>query len=138
MKEEAERSRVGRISWLVWGLLAVIVVLLISAFLRAWTLHQVLDEKRSDLSPLLQTERERQVTLEAELTYVQSEEYVEEWSQARAGMTRGEGEVLVVPLVASPTPTPVPSPSPTPTPAPEPLPFWQRWWQALTGGAREP
>ena len=138
MKEEAERSRIGRISWLVWGLLAVIVVLLVSAFLRAWTLHQALDEMRNEMAPLLQAERERQVTLEAELTYVQSGEYVEEWSQVHAGMTQGEGEILVVPLVASPSPTPVPSPSPTPTPTPEPLPFWQRWWQALTGGAREP
>jgi hypothetical protein len=136
MKEEAERSRLGRISWLVWGLLAVIVILLGSAFLRAWALHQALDQKRSDLAPLLAAEQEHQITLEAELTYVQGDEYVEEWSQVHAGMTQGEGEVLVVPLDATPTLTPTPSPSPTPTAMPEPLPFWQRWWQALTGGSR--
>ncbi len=131
-KEESERSRVNRISWLIWGLLAAIVILLISAFVQAWDLHRALEEKETALVPLLELEEARQATLEAELTYVLSDEYAAAWSQERARMTQGEDEVLVIPLAPTLTPTPPPDPSPLLTPTP-PVPFWRQWWERLTG-----
>ncbi len=130
MDKKAEQPEIRRISWLVWGILAVLLVLLISAFAQALALNRTLRDKVAVLEPMLAEQELLNATLQAELEYVQSDTYVEAWAQERAGMTR-PGEILVVPLAATLTPTP--TPLPTPLPSPTPVFFWERWWQALFG-----
>lgn len=130
---EQERAiKIKHISWMLWGLLIVLIVLLFAAFSRAWTLQQALQEKEAQLVPLLTAQAHEHATLQAELTYVQSDAYAEAWAQGDAKMVHPE-ETLVIPLISTPTVTPTPVPTYTPTPTPEPKPFWQRWWDQLRG-----
>lgn len=131
-KKDEQNTTIKRISWIIWGGLAVLVILLASAFTRAWEMNQVLRAEVSTLEPMLTAAAEEKATLQAQLDYVQSDAYVDEWSRVHAGMTQ-PGETLVVPIAPTPTPTPPPLPTAVPTPTPTPLPFWQRWWRALTG-----
>jgi hypothetical protein len=131
-KKEEPNSTIRRISWIIWAGLAVLIVLLASAFSRAWTMNQTLQSELATLAPMLTAAWEGQVTLQARLEYVQSDAYIAEWSQVHAGMTLPE-ETLVVPILPTATPTPIPTATPIPTPTPTPLPFWQRWWRTVTG-----
>lgn len=131
MKDE-QSPAIKRISWILWGGLAVLVLVLASAFSHAWTMNQALKGEVATLAPMLTAAWEEQATLQARLDYVQSDAYIAEWSRVHAGMTLPE-ETLVVPIAPTPTPTLVPTPTPIPTPTPTPQPFWQRWWRALTG-----
>jgi hypothetical protein len=119
--------------WLIGIGVAVLALLLGSAFYGAWDTNRGLRAEIATLRPMITAAIVEQQTLEAQLAYVQSEEYVESWSQAHARMVR-QGETLVILIEATPTPTPIPvlvSEEPTPTPDPEP--FWVRWWQMLLG-----
>ena len=131
-KKSEQTPTIKRISWIIWGILAGLIIVLASAFARAWKMNQVLQAEMATLAPMLTAALEEQATLQARLDYVQSDAYVDEWSRVRAGMSKPE-ETLVIPIVITPTPTPVPPPTPAPTPTPTPLPFWQRWWRALRG-----
>ncbi|MEA3309357.1 MAG: septum formation initiator family protein [Chloroflexota bacterium] len=135
MKNPPEQFWLLRISWLIWGLLGVLLILLFSVFSRAWALRQELQQQETLLHPLLTAEANQHATLEARLEYVQSAAYVEEWARTRAKMTR-PGEVLVMPLLPTPTATLLPTPTATPAATPTPAPFWQRWWQSLRGESR--
>ncbi len=119
-----------RISWLIWGAMIGLVVLLASAFSHAWQMNQVLQSELDTLAPMLTAALEQQGTLEARLEYVQSDDYVDQWAREQAGMTQS-GETLVIPI--RPTDLPQPTPTPFPTPTPTPPPFWMRWWHALGG-----
>ncbi len=131
-KKEEPNAAIKRLSWVIWGILAVLIVLLTSAFARAWETNQTLQARVATLEPLLTAAAVEKATLQARLDYVQSDAYVDEWARVHAGMTQ-PGETLVVPIEPTATPTPRPTPFPTSTPTPTPLPFWQRWWRALTG-----
>lgn len=131
-KKEESHPTIKRFSWILWGGLAVLIIVLASAFSRAWTMNQTLNNEIATLAPMLTAALEKQATLQARLDYVQSDAYIAEWSQTHAGMTLPE-ETLVVPIVPTSTPTPIPTSTPVPTPTPTPLPFWQKWWRALTG-----
>jgi ABC-type microcin C transport system permease subunit YejE len=124
--------KIKHISWVLWGLLTVLVVLLFAAFSRAWALQQALREKEAVLIPMLTAQANEYATLEAQLTYVQSDEYVGAWAQGDARMVHPE-ETLVIPLISTATPTPTPVPTSTPIPTPTPKPFWQRWWEQIKG-----
>ncbi len=130
VSNERARSVRKRLSWIIWGLLAVLTFLLASAFSRAWLTNQALRKQVKILEPMLTAASYEQATLNAELTRVQSDVYVEQWARENAGMTQ-PGEVLVIPVVPSPngTPSPIPLPSPTPLPTstPTPMPFWKTW-----------
>jgi len=132
MTKKVEHPTLKRVSWVIWGIMVGLVLVLASAFLNAWQTNQVLREEVAVLVPMLTAAWEQQATLQAELEYVKSEEYVDEWSRIHAGMTQPE-ETLVVPIMPTPTPTPIPTPTLVPTPTPTPQPFWQRWWQLLKG-----
>ena len=122
-----------RLVWLIGVGVAVIALLLGSAFYRAWDTNRGLRTELATLKPMVTAAMVEQQTLEAQLAHVQSDEYVESWSQVRARMVR-EGETLVILIEATPTPTPVPvRPTTEPTATPEPAPFWARWWQLLLG-----
>ena len=131
-KKEELNPTIKRVSWIIWAGLAVLIVVLASAFARAWTMNQTLNDEIATLAPMLTAALEEQATLQARLDYVQSDAYIAEWSQVHAGMTLPE-ETLVVPIVPTSTPTPIPTSTPVPTPTPTPLPFWQKWWRSLTG-----
>jgi cell division protein FtsB len=135
-KKEKQNRFTQRASWLLWGLLAGLLMVLASAFAKTWQTGQALKAELATLEPMVTAAMAEQATLEAELDYVQSDAYVEEWSLTEARMTRS-GETLVIPVIASPTPTPTatptPEPSAAPTVAPTAAPFWARWWQALVG-----
>ena len=133
-KKQNQNRFTQRASWLLWGLLAGLLMVLASAFANTWQTGQALKAELATLEPMVTAAMAEQATLEAELAYVQSDAYVEEWSLTKARMTRS-GETLVIPVMMSPTPTPTPTPTPvsTPTTTPPPSPFWVRWWQALVG-----
>jgi len=132
MSKKTDQPNIRRISWLVWGILAVLAIVLISAFAHALMLNVTLREKVATLEPLLEQQQNLNATLQAQLDYVQSDAYTEAWAQEQAGMAR-PGETLVVPLAATMTPTPTPLPELTPGITPAPKPFWVQWWQALFG-----
>lgn len=132
MSKKSEQPEIRRISWLVWGILAALMLLLISAFTQALALNRTLRAKVAVLEPMLAEQELQNATLQARLEYVQSDTYIEAWAQERAGMAR-PGETLVAPLAATVTPTPTPLPTPLPLFTPAPAPFWERWWQALFG-----
>lgn len=135
MTKKVERLRLKRASRLLWGLLAVLLIVLISAFSRAITTNQSLRQELDTLRPVVTAAVAEQATLNAELAYVQSDEYIEKWSREHAAMTKSN-EVLVVtlktPVSQAPIQTVTPSPT-LPTPTPTPGPFWMYWWQILTG-----
>ena len=122
-----------RLSWMLWGILAVLIFLLASAFSRAWLTNQALREQVQVLEPMLTAVSDEQATLRAQLTRVQSDTYTEQWAREHAGMTQ-PGEILVIPIEPSPTITP--TPSPTPFPNPTPVPFWKTWLDTLRGKRR--
>ena len=130
MTKTAENITFKRISWLIWGVLLGLIILLGLAFFRAWQINVALQEQVRLMGPLLTAAWDQQATLQAKLSYVQSDTYVDEWARVHAGMTQ-PGEILVIPIVPTPTitPTPIPTPIPSPTPTPEPL--LRRWWRAL-------
>jgi hypothetical protein len=131
-KKEEPSPAIKRVSWILWGGLAVLMIVLASAFSRASMTNQALKAEIATLAPQLTAAWEEQSTLQARLDYVQSDAYIAEWSQVHAGMTLPE-ETLVVPIMPTTTPTPIPTPTLIPTPTPTPLPFWQKWWRALAG-----
>jgi len=132
MSKKTDPPNIRRISWLVWGILAVLAIALISAFAHALMLNVTLRDKVATLEPLLEQQQNLNATLQAQLDYVQSDAYTEAWAQDQAGMAR-PGETLVVPLAATMTPTPTPLPELTPDNTPASKPFWVQWWQALFG-----
>jgi len=132
MAEQEKNRKIKRISYLLWGLLAVMVILLFAAFSRAWSLQQALREKEAVLVPMLTEQANAYATLEAQLTYVHSDAYVEEWAQGNAKMVHPE-ETLVIPRIATATVTPTPNSTETPVPSPTPKPFWRRWWDQIRG-----
>lgn len=131
-KKDEQNTTIKRLTWVIWCGLAVLAILLASAFSRAWETNRTLKAEVATLQPMLTAAGEEQATLQARLDYVQSDTYVEEWSRVHAGMTQPD-ETLVVPVASTTTPTPRPTAVPTSTPTPTPLPFWQRWWRALMG-----
>jgi hypothetical protein len=75
-------------------------------------------------------EATRSVELQATLTYVESDTYVEDYFRNEAGMVK-PGERRVVPRVVIETPEPLAAPAPTPDIAVYAHP-WQMWWRLLT------
>jgi cell division protein FtsB len=69
--------------------------------------------------------------LTAQLEYVQSDEYVEQWAREDARMAR-PGEVAVVVLDDADTATEADAtPKSTATPEPEPKSFWAELWELI-------
>ena len=94
--------------------------------------HRMRVEERR-LEALVAQAQARHDELLARLDYVRSDEYVEHWARAEAGMAR-PGEVAVVLLNegqragVSATPTPMPTAE-----SPESRPWWKELWSLLTG-----
>ncbi len=134
MAKKVERLKLKRASRILWGALAALLVLLISAFSRTINTNQSLRQEIEMLHPVVTAALAEQATLTAELAYVQSDEYIEKWSRENAAMTK-QNEVLVVPVKTPLVQAPIQTPAATlsiPTPAPIKTPFWQLWWEALT------
>jgi len=121
-----------RISWLLWGGLVALVVVMGSAFTSAWQTNTALRAELATLEPMVTVAQMEQNALASRLLYVQSDEYVEDWSRSRAKMAL-PGEVLVVSVAVTPTPTVRPLAVPTATPEPTPEPFWVGLWEWVTG-----
>ena len=134
MAKKVERLQLKRASRALWGVLAALLIVLISAFSRAIKTNQSLRQELDTLRPFVSAVVEEQATLKAELAYVQSDEYIEKWSRENAGMIK-EDEVLVVTIKNSVDQAPVLTPTPSldiPTPTPTKAPFWLDWWETLT------
>jgi cell division protein FtsB len=80
------------------------------------------------LSADLGREQARNTQLQAQLDYVKSDAYVEDWARSEEKWVR-PGEYLVVPVIA----TPVAGPPPAPAPPPAPPAPWQVWWALISG-----
>jgi cell division protein FtsB len=101
------------------------------AFGRQISLAQQLRVEEKRLEQLVATEQARHEALTAQLTYVESDEYVERWARVEAKMAR-PGEVVVVsPLEDNGLP---PSGSePQPVSSVRSSPFWVVWWHSIVG-----
>ena len=117
------------------GRLAVYITLGIAVVVGggiAWAFTQQIAaarQMRAEEARLEQVTAAKQATyeeLEAELEYVESDEYVEQWAREEAKMSK-PGEVVVIVFNDSPD-YPALEPTPTPTPEPEPRPFWRELW----------
>lgn len=133
-KETAERQQLfnRRISWLLWGGMAALVILLGMAFSRAWQTNLALKAELAMLEPMATAAKLEEEALRAEMAYVQSDAYVEAWSKTHAKMAL-PGEVLVVSVAATPTPVAAAAPLAAPTPEPTAEPFWSALWHQITG-----
>jgi cell division protein FtsB len=123
------------------GILLVVVIVggIGWAFFQQLALAEELRGETRQLEQSLATQQAHQDHLTATLTYVQTDEYVEEWAREQARMVK-PGEVLVIPLVdsegAEPALTPTAPPEGPRSPVTDDRPFWVVWWQALTGSGR--
>jgi len=106
------------------------------AFFQQFTLSGELREETRRLEQAVATQRARQGYLTATLTYVQTDDYVEQWAREEAKMAK-PGEVLIIPVVSSegaePTATPAARRQDAAPSIPGDAPWWKVWWQALTG-----
>ena len=121
-----------RISWLLWGGLAALVILMGSAFSGAWQTNRALKAELATLEPMVTAAQMEQDALRAQMDYVQSDEYVEAWSKTNAKMTLPD-EVLIVSVSVTPTPTVYVPVAATPTPEPPAEPFWSALWHQIVG-----
>jgi cell division protein FtsB len=134
-KKEGTQTRAlvsQRMHWMVWGVLAALAILMVSAFTNAWETNQALRAEVDALEPMVAAAERQKVALEAQLVYVKSDEYVAAWSQTQAGMTR-PGETLVRPIEAKHALAPTPHVIEVPVPAATPESFWSTLWRSLTG-----
>ena len=129
-KKEKAKGSSRRAAWIIWGVLAVLVVLFASAFSKAWQTNQALEAELQALRPMATEAITRKSALETQVVYVQSDEYVAAWSQTHAGMTRS-GETLVITVDATPTPTAVRTAWPTAVPTA--MPLLPSLWHSLFG-----
>jgi cell division protein FtsB len=118
-------------------LLAVVIVGGLGwAFFQQLALAEELRDEARQLEQAVATQRAHQGHLTATLTYVQTDQYVEEWAREEAKMVK-PGEVLVLPIASSAgaarQPTPTAQPADAAPPVPEDQPFWLVWWHAFTG-----
>ncbi len=133
MTKKLERIKLKRASTVLWGALVAMLILLISAFSRAYTTNQTLHRELESLRPIVAAAKAEQLALEQERDYVMSDEYIEKWSREDAAMAKPD-EILVVPVQTPLAPAPIQTPvSIQNTPSESAVtPFWQRWWEALT------
>ena len=129
-KKEKAKASSRRAAWMIWGVLAVLVVLFASAFTKAWQTNQALEAELQALRPVATESIARKSALETQVVYVQSDEYVAAWSQTHAGMTRS-GETLIITVDVTPTPTP--QALVLPTAVPTAMPLLPSLWHSLFG-----
>jgi len=121
-----------RFSWLLWGGLVALVILMVSAFSHAWQTNQALTAELATLEPMLTAAQMEQDALRAQMAYVQSDEYVEDWAKSHAKMAL-PGDVLIVSVPVTPSPTVRVPVAGTPTPEPTAEPFWTALWHRIVG-----
>jgi cell division protein FtsB len=119
------------------GILLVVVIVggLGWAFFQQLSLSEELSGETRQLDQAVETQRAHQAHLTATLTYVHTDDYVEEWAREEAKMAK-PGEVVLIPHLQSESSAPRPTPTPEPreaAPSPDSKPFWTRWWLALIG-----
>ena len=125
---EINRSRVATLV----AIIAVIatVGIIVWGFAKQLALARQMRDEENRLAQAVATERARHTELVAQLEYVQSDAYVEEWARTEARMAK-PGEVIVVPVdEAEEEPTAETEPSP---PEPESQPFWAELWELVFG-----
>jgi cell division protein FtsB len=128
---ELNRSRVATL------VAAIVVVATAGIILWGFTQQLVLARQMRDeekrLTQAVATERARHDELVAQLDYVQSDEYVEEWARTEARMSKS-GEIVIV-LVDETQETSTEETEPSPSPEPEQQPFWTEVWELVFGPA---
>lgn len=122
------------------GILLVVVIVggVGWAFLQQFSLAEELRGETRQLEQAVATQKAHQRHLTATLTYVHTDDYVEEWARGEAKMAK-PGEVVVIPVVGSDGAEPPSTPTPESGEAEgddEPRPLWVVWWEALTGSGR--
>jgi len=88
------------------------------------------------LEQAVAAEKARHDELAAQLEYVRSDEYVEQWAREETRMAR-PGEVVVVPLEDEGDESAMDAQSEQ-APVPEPRPFWIELWELVFGPAERP
>lgn len=112
-------------------LLGVVAALIIALDLnRRAQAGRTVGAGEAGLQAELNAEMTRQVELQARLSYVESDDYVEAYARDEGGYLKSnESRIVILPIAAPPFPTPMPTATPDPAAAAQP---WQAWWQLLT------
>ena len=126
--ERPERRRVFTLTQLVIVFAIVSVLWLALDFSRRVVSAQRIQSETARTREQVSYEATRQVDLQNELVYVQSDAYVEDWARSDMKMVR-PGEHLVIPIFPTPAPVDPAAPAPPPT-APSP---WTVWSTLLFG-----
>lgn len=118
-------------------MLAVFVpaVLLFYGFVQQSILEQRIEQRAEAIRAEIRRLQEERTELTAQITYYQTDEYIERAAREKLNMIR-PGDVAVV-IVREQTPTPPPAPTPTPTPLGA-TGYWPKWLAWLRGRSIEP
>ena len=128
---EINRSRVATLVVIVAVIATVGII--VWGFAKQLALARQMRDEENRLAQAVATERARYEELVAQLEYVQSDEYVEEWARTEARMAKA-GEVIIV-LVDEAEEEPAAETEPSPPPEPERQPFWAELWELVFGPA---
>lgn len=120
---------------IVFGSILAISLLLAINFSGRIAAGRNISAQRAELEHNIQTLEVQATSLKAELNFVSSDAYVEEWARKEGRMVKNN-ERLVVPVPGQVTPQPIATPV-VPVPSPEHLAEaqnWQLWWQIFFDG----
>ena len=126
---ELNRSKVATLVVII-AVLATVGIIVWGFTQQLMLARQMRDEERR-LAQAVATERARYESLVAQLEYVQSDEYVEEWARTEARMAK-PGEVIVV-LVDEAEEESAEEAEPSPPLQSEEQPFWAELWELIVG-----
>jgi cell division protein FtsB len=126
--ERPEHRRVFTLTQLVIVFAIVSVLWLALDFSRRVVSAQRIQAETARTREQVSYESTRQVELQDELAYAQSDAYVEDWARSDMKMVR-PGEHLVIPIF----PTPVPAAPAAPEAPPAPPSPWTVWTTLLFG-----
>ncbi len=108
-----------------------VMATLVWGFARQLALARQMRVEEVRLEQAMASEQARHDDLAAQLTYVESDEYVEHWARTEAKMAR-QGEVVVVPP-ADVGEEPDGDQQLAPPAEPEAQPIWAEWWELVFG-----
>jgi cell division protein FtsB len=122
----------GRVATLVAIIIVIAVVgVIVWGFAQQLALARQMRDEEERLARAVATEQARHEELTAQLEYVQSDEYVEEWARTEARMSKpGEVVVVIVDKVEAETTAET---APSPASEPEEQPFWAELWELVFG-----
>ena len=114
---------------IVFGSILAISLLLAINFSGRIAAGRRIETERDNLQQAISTLQARATALRAELNFVNSPGYIEQWARTEGKMVKGD-EVLVIPVPGVSTPAPIPTPFVSAAgETRSELQNWKLWWQ---------